>query len=145
MLVFGHREQPWPIDMSTKPAKPLTPLEELARKQKLPTVMELLNKSLEDTKVTYLAKELDFDYTNLYKVIRDRRRLPLNQTIHLARLHGYDDIQALFMHAFQEMDGDQEIPKNQRPKKPSVLLKQSSLNIKNTAKNTAKKTSKTAK
>ena len=129
---FGHHQLKWRTDMSTKS---LTPLEELCRKQKLPTIMELLNKSLEDTKPTYLAKELDFDYTNLYKVIRERRRLPLNQTILLARMHGFDDVQALFMHAFQEMNPDgSEMLKNQRPvKKQSVLQKESSKLVKKAA------------
>lgn len=127
--------------MSTKqPEKPLTPLEELARKNKLPTVMELLNKSLDEMKVTYLAKALDFDYTNLYKVIRERRRLPMNQTMLLARMHGFEDWQGVFIHAFQEMDGEHEILKNQRPNKPSVLLKESSALIKKAAKKTTRKT-----
>ena len=120
--------------MSTAPARPLTILEEMARKHKLPTVMELLNKSLQEMKVTYLARELQIDYTNLYKVIRDRRRLPLTQTVLLARLHGFNEVDALFMHAFQEMEGDTEIIKNQRPVKKSVLAKESSELIKKTAK-----------
>jgi hypothetical protein len=95
--------------------KLLTPLEELARKNKLPTVLELLNKSLETTGITYLANELHFHYTNLHAVLKGDRKLPLNPTIYLARIHGYEDNDGVFIYVFQELCSDQ---KTQKPPKP---------------------------
>lgn len=100
-------------------AEKLSPLQQLARKQKLPTVQELLHKSLETTGITFLARSLEFEYTNLSGVVKGNRKLPVNATILLARLQGYTDEQGVFMHAYQYLYPDEK-PIKPAPKKSAL-------------------------
>jgi hypothetical protein len=89
-------------------AEILSPLQQLAKKQKLPTVQELLHKSLKTTGITFLARSLEVEYTNLSGVVKGTRKLPVNPTILLARLHGFSDEQGVFMHAYQYLYPDEK-------------------------------------
>ncbi len=104
-----------------KPQKQLSPqMQALAAKFKLPTVLELLEKSLKTTGITYLAKDIDYDYTNLSKVVKGTVKLPLAPCIKLALLHGYTDIDGLFLNAYQHMYEDDNKSRAPRKRAPSV-------------------------
>lgn len=98
-----------------KTKEKLTPLQALAKKHKLPTVVELLNKTLKTTGITFLARQLEYDYPNLSSVAKGKRKLPLNPIILLARQHGYTDEDALFMYTFQYLD-DEVRPNSTAPR-----------------------------
>lgn len=106
-----------------KPPKPLTPLQALAERQKLPTVLDLLRKSLETTGITYLAKDIEYDYTNLSKVVKGTVKLPLDPCIRLAMLHGYKDIDGVFINAYQHMYPDENKSRAPRKRTPAAPAK----------------------
>ena len=105
-------------------AKRLSPLEDLAAKQKLPTIIELLNKSLETTAITTLARELSdvcgqaIEYTNISAAVRGKRKLPLKPAIALCQMHGLAAEQTLFVVAEQEIVKDDD-PRLVSKKAPS--------------------------
>lgn len=109
--------------MATKEKKPLSPLDALAKKHKLPTVVDLVNKSLETIGITYLAKDLDYDYTNLNKVAKGAIKLPLNPTILLARMHGFTDEQGVWINAYQHITDPDAEPKSRAPRRPRAVAK----------------------
>ncbi len=79
-----------------------SPLEKLARKQKLPSIVDLLNESLKTTGITTLARMLNYEYTNLSQVLKLKRRLPFEQSVALCRMHGFNSDKTLFILADQE-------------------------------------------
>jgi hypothetical protein len=94
--------------------KKMSPLEKPAAKQKLPTIIDLLNKSLETTGITTLARQLSnssghvIEYTNLSTTIKGKRKLPLKPAIALCKMHGLTADQTLFVLAEQEIVKDDD-------------------------------------
>lgn len=83
---------------------------------KLPTVLELIAKSLESQEIVLFAESLHYQYTHLWAVRKGIRKLPLEPTLLLCQRHGIDSEDAIKIFLAQKMK-----PKKEAPKKTSLL------------------------
>jgi hypothetical protein len=85
-------------------------------KSKLPTVMDLIAKSIETQEIVRFAESLDYEYTHLWGVRKGLRKLPLEPTLLLCQQHGIESDDAIKIFLAQELK-----PKKVPPKKRSLL------------------------
>jgi hypothetical protein len=85
-------------------------------KSKLPTVLDLIAKSIESQEIVRFAESLDYEYTHLWGVRKGLRKLPLEPTLLLCKRHGIESDDAIKIFRAQELK-----PKKAPPKKRSLL------------------------
>ena len=118
---------------------PMSVYELLEKKHKLPTVIELLDKTTQKIGPTYLAKDIEYDYTNMNKVAKGAVKLPLVPTILLARLNGYTDEDGVFMYVLQQKPDPNAPPKSRAPRKRKPKVEASATTVKKTKSTATKK------
>lgn len=90
--------------MVTKSQLTLENLDKFTRKNKLPSVQDLISQSLKTTQITKLADQIGGQYGNVHQVLRRQRKLPLVQTVLLCELHGIPIDTALLIYAVQDIN-----------------------------------------
>lgn len=83
---------------------------------KLPTVLELIAKSLETQEIVLFAESLQYQYTHLWGVRKGLRKLPLEPTLLLCHKHGINNDDAIKIFLAQKLK-----PKKEAPNKTSLL------------------------